>query len=268
MLKSIGDFGLGNRNERGDRLIQLCQEHDFFVANTCFELPTRRIYTWKSNTETEEKIVRNQIDYILVKNRHRNSLKSAKTYPGMDIGSDHNPVIAVINIKLKKVVEKKQGYKMDRTQLTTETKKEQVKKLVNDSFKKQDVTIDIKQEWNEIKISLNKICVDNLKSNKIKKKSWMTDEIIDLMEHRRVSKNDKNMYKQLQTKIRQKIRQAKTEYLTNQCKIIEELEKKHDSFDMHKRVKEVAGLYRERNAGLLCDEQGNTIFELEGKLKE
>ena len=96
----------------------------------------------------------------------------------------------------------------------------------------------------------------------------MTDEIIDLMEHRRVSKNDKNMYKQLQTKITQKIRQAKTGYLTNQCKIIEEFEKKHDSFNMHKRVKEVAGLYRERNAGLLCDEQGNTIFELEGKLKE
>ena len=37
---------------------------------------------------------------------------------------------------------------------------------------------------------------------------------------------------------------------------------------MHKRVKEAAGLYRKRNAGLLCDEQGNTIFELEEKLKD
>ena len=39
---------------------------------------------------------RYQIDYILIKNRFRNSVKCAKTYPGADIFSDHNLVAAKI----------------------------------------------------------------------------------------------------------------------------------------------------------------------------
>lgn len=29
---------------------------------------------------------------------------SAKTYPGVDVGSDHNPVVAQIQIRLKEIV--------------------------------------------------------------------------------------------------------------------------------------------------------------------
>ena len=55
--------------------------------------------TWKSPGD----IVRNQIDYILVSQRYRNSLKQVKTYPGADVDSDHNPVIAKLEIKLENI---------------------------------------------------------------------------------------------------------------------------------------------------------------------
>ena len=41
-----------------------------------------------------------KFDYILVRKRHRNSIKQCKTYPGADIGSDHNPVIASVSVRL------------------------------------------------------------------------------------------------------------------------------------------------------------------------
>ena len=45
---------------------------------------------------------RNQIDYIMISTRFRNSVKQTKTYPDADIGSDHNPVVATVKINLKK----------------------------------------------------------------------------------------------------------------------------------------------------------------------
>ena len=38
----------------------------------------------------------------MINTRFRNSVKQAKTYPGADIGSDHNSVVATVKINLKK----------------------------------------------------------------------------------------------------------------------------------------------------------------------
>ncbi|XP_055388335.1 craniofacial development protein 2-like [Condylostylus longicornis] len=44
----VGPFGLGTRNNRGNRLIEFCEEFKFKVTNTWFRLPPREFYTWKS----------------------------------------------------------------------------------------------------------------------------------------------------------------------------------------------------------------------------
>ena len=43
-----GKFGLGARNEAGQRLIELCQENALVIANTLFQQHKRRLYTWTS----------------------------------------------------------------------------------------------------------------------------------------------------------------------------------------------------------------------------
>ena len=43
-----GKFGLGMRNEAGQRLIESCQENALVIANTIFQLHKRRLYTWTS----------------------------------------------------------------------------------------------------------------------------------------------------------------------------------------------------------------------------
>ena len=45
----------------------------------------------------------NQTDYILCSQRWRSSIQSAKTRPGADCGSDHEPLIARFRLKLKKM---------------------------------------------------------------------------------------------------------------------------------------------------------------------
>ena len=41
-----GKFGLGVRNEAGQRLIEFCQEKALVIANTLFKQHKRRLYTW------------------------------------------------------------------------------------------------------------------------------------------------------------------------------------------------------------------------------
>ena len=43
-----GKFGLGIRNEAGQRVIEFCQENALIIANTLFQQHKRRIYTWTS----------------------------------------------------------------------------------------------------------------------------------------------------------------------------------------------------------------------------
>ena len=43
-----GTFGLGIRNEVGQRLIEFCQENTLVIANTLLQQHKRRLYTWTS----------------------------------------------------------------------------------------------------------------------------------------------------------------------------------------------------------------------------
>ena len=43
-----GKFGLGVRNEAGQRLIEFSQENTLVIANTLFQQHKRRLYTWTS----------------------------------------------------------------------------------------------------------------------------------------------------------------------------------------------------------------------------
>ena len=93
-----GKFGLGIRNEAGQRLIEFCQENSLVIANSLFQEHKRRLYTWTSSDGQ----YRNQIDYILCSQRWRSSIHSAKTRPGADCGSDHELHIAKFRLKLRK----------------------------------------------------------------------------------------------------------------------------------------------------------------------
>src|SRR5574337_979020 len=86
----MGKFGLGIRNEAGQRLIEFCQENALVIANTLFQQHKRRLYTWTSPDSQH----RNQIDYILCSQRWRSSIQLAKRRPGADCGSDLELFIA------------------------------------------------------------------------------------------------------------------------------------------------------------------------------
>ena len=107
-----GKFGLGVQNEAGQRLIEYCQENTLVIANTLFQQHKRRLYTGTSPYGQHQ----NQIDYILCRQRCRNSIHSAKIRPGADCGSDHELLIAKFRLKLKKVGKTTRPFSYDQNQ--------------------------------------------------------------------------------------------------------------------------------------------------------
>ena len=69
------------------------------VTNTWFKQEKRRRYTWKKPGDNG----RYQMDYIMMRQRCKNCVKSSCSYPGADIDSDHNLVAMRVQIKLKKI---------------------------------------------------------------------------------------------------------------------------------------------------------------------
>ena len=82
---AIGSYRLRERNSRGDRLEDSAVENDLVTANTLFQQPKRRLYTWTLPDEN----TRNQIDIILVKRNWRISVLNVKTFSGADCDTDH-----------------------------------------------------------------------------------------------------------------------------------------------------------------------------------
>jgi hypothetical protein len=122
---TVRKYGLGNRNEAGERLLEFCDENSLFLANTYFEQPKRRLYT-RTSLDGQ---YRNQIDYILGRRRWRGTFQSVKTRPDADCGLDHELLTATVRIKLKNKKHKKKGWKLDIDNIPEEYKIEIKQKL-------------------------------------------------------------------------------------------------------------------------------------------
>ena len=108
-----GKFGLGMRNEAGQRLIEFCQQNALVIANTLFQQHKRWLCTWTSPDGQYQ----SQTDYILYSQRWRSSIQSAKARPGADCVSDHELLIAKFRLKLKKVGKTTRPFRYDLNQI-------------------------------------------------------------------------------------------------------------------------------------------------------
>lgn len=61
----VEQYDLGQRNDRGERLIQYFQDKDLVITNIWYKLPPRRIYTWKSPLDGHQDIVSNPVAAII-----------------------------------------------------------------------------------------------------------------------------------------------------------------------------------------------------------
>ena len=90
-----GPFGTGNRNERGERLLDFTKENNLVVTNSLFFKAANRYWTW----EAPGGVTKNQIDFIL--SSDWKIVQNCEVITKVDIGSDHRMVRARVEIDKK-----------------------------------------------------------------------------------------------------------------------------------------------------------------------
>ncbi|XP_042878322.1 craniofacial development protein 2-like [Penaeus japonicus] len=190
---TIGDCGVGTRNERGIMLLEFAKRHHLVVANTLHNHKLSRRTTWHS----PDGVTHNQIDYILVDRRFQTGINRPKTrtFKKTDIGSDHNPVMMTFRKRLSK--EKKVSQR--RTKFDLEKLKD-------------------RNTTNEI-----------LGKAKPIKRPWITPEILQKCEERRELKKNRftnneslGQYRKANKEVKRAIIKAKDNWVEKQAEDIEQ----------------------------------------------
>ena len=177
-----GKFGLGVRNEAGQRLIEFCQENALVIANTLFQQHKKRLYTWTSPDGQH----RNKIDYIFCSQRCTSSIQSAKTRLRADCGPDDEVLIAKFRLKLKKVGKTTRPFRYDLNQIRYDYTVE-----VRNRFKRLDLIDRVADElWREVHDIVPETGIRTIpKKEKYKKAKWLSEEDLQIAVKRREVKS-------------------------------------------------------------------------------
>ena len=100
------------------------------------------------------------------------------------------------------------------------------------------------------------------------KPGWMTPEILERMEERRVNK-ERNLqrYEKLNLEIRQACDAVKEDWINEQCREVEELERNHKIESMHRKIREVIGRKKLARGNVIKNKEGLIVMEVEEVLK-
>src|SRR6218665_420495 len=179
--KCVGQYGLGKRNERGDKLIEFCNGQELLITNTCFQQEKRRIYTWKAPGDG----ARYQLDYIMVRQRYKNSVKITRARPGADADTDHNLVAMTVHLQLKFIRKKKEAMnRRDREKLNTISM--ELSDKIEEHLEEGEL-MSTEERWNRLKKVVKAAAVDTIgfqMGSAPRRKPWVTTGMLQKIEER------------------------------------------------------------------------------------
>ena len=188
--KTIGPFGLGKRNERGDRLIHWCEEKGLAVMNTWFDVHPRHSYMhlgqpWRSCAQPNRlHSIQQAISICGIESQNVPRCRRKQRY--------HVPVVATV--KLYTLIKDAQNIKthtkvLYKCSYKEENVREQFCQAVMEGLEEFEPSASSETQWSNLKNSIVEAANKYIPREERKGSSshWMTQEIRELMHHRRLA---------------------------------------------------------------------------------
>ena len=247
-----GNFGSNTMNRNGRLFTEFCNEQRYKIMNTFKSVKRKNNYSWKDDHGNGQSL----IDYICINKSSSSCITKCKTIHKVDKLSDHYPVVAKLKFKLKRYQKSQKIRKHANRHWLQEY--DNALRYQKEMEKKE---ISSEPKWYEIKKVIMETTESTIPKKQMeKRKTWMTEEILTLMQKRRLEK-DQKVIRQHTKVIRRKCREAKTKELLERCSKIEELEKRGDTRTMYYEVKKLAPKKMTYSRKEVEDKNGNIIYD-------
>ena len=220
--QNYGRYGLGERNEGGEALIDFCKTNNLVILNTLFSHHPRRLYTWTS----PDGKTKNQIDYIMINQKWKSSVKNTRTFLGADCNSDHQLLVTHLKIRLKKLHQPSGPIRFDWSTIDSNYRVQIENKFQALLLNEEDKTPN--ELWEEGKTILLQTAKDTIRKRKRTKNTWISPETITEIEKRRNLKTkgcknltENNEYKEQNATVQRLLRKDKDNHINEICQQIE-----------------------------------------------
>ena len=264
-----GPFCNATTNERGHRLMEFATYNKLGLANTYGPHKASRRWTWHSPNGQ----LHNQIGYILLKQRFRSGINIAKmrSFPGADIGRDHDLAMMNFHLRLKKIVKPKQV----RMKFALEKLKDP---KISEAFQAtiggkcasltilEEENTDIETLTNKFNSAMPDAVSVILGKHRHKKKPWLTTELLDMCDNRKVLKRGKDSpggtdkYREINKEMRTGTKEAKDKRIEEQCSETEDNLNKNNSKRTFQVVKDMTSEKKKR-INTIQDRSGKCLTE-------
>ena len=221
----MGRYGYGDRNERGERLLEFATVHNFYICNTRFEQKPSRKWTWAS----PDGIHKNMIDLILIQQKWKTSVINCRTFQSADISSDHSLVLCNIKLRLRKLTkERRQSLRADVKQLSDEKTRHRFNATLARNMESISSSCDLEEHATKMANAIKDAAASTVPAKRIPRKPWISEETLKLADEKRRLKQMKNVsaqyaqaYQDFCKKVKKAARQDKEQWIHDQCEEVE-----------------------------------------------
>ncbi|XP_072021381.1 uncharacterized protein [Amphiura filiformis] len=242
----MGNYGYGNINARGEKLLTFCATNNLCLTNTMFKQnKASRQWTW----ESPDQRTHNKIDFIMISSKWKGCITNSRSVPSADVGSDHQLVLANIQLKFKTKPKPKYPKRYDVFKLKTQATRERYEVEIGGSFAPllDDEDTDINDSWEAIKTAFSNTSKKILGNKKAQKpKPWISEEVISLSEERSKVKQEKlidpskkTRYNYLTREIKRKTKGCKDIWLKDLCRNVENAHQAAKSKEVYSTIKKI-----------------------------
>ena len=187
---AMGKYGYGDRNERGERLLEFATAHSLYICNTRFEQKPNRKWTWT----TPDGVHKNMIDLILIQQRWKTSVINCRTFQSADISSDHSLVLCNIKLRLKKLHNKTlQSLRADVNRLRDEKARQSYSATLARNIGIIQPTRDIEKHASDIGKAIKDAALATIPTRRTSKKHWISEDTLKLTDEKRQLRLVKNL---------------------------------------------------------------------------
>lgn len=263
----LGRFGLGNMNENGLRLLQICTELDLAIGNTHFRTKSKYKTTWMHPRSKQWHL----LDYVIVRRRDLQDLFKVKALRGANCWTDHRLVRAKVHF----VVRQKRRFgesaapkKINVAKLKDKESAQELARKLNE--------IDFDGTWDCFKDRVYESASETLGFQKRKHQDWFDENNVEINElldrknklwnkllHDNLPESEKEHLKkslsEVKAEVQRELRSMKNTWWQQKATEIQSAADMHDSKSLYDKLKEVYGPTQSKVTPMKSKDGSNSI---------